>query len=203
MTTKMTERDKKLLTGLAVFGVIALFAMFAILPLHHANVYMRRQIQQLEQKKTEMDQKLLMLPAARIEHDDLIKQIKDQQQNFYPLMSSQGVDRILTGIAGELNLEIRKLNIKMPQDSLTLPAYGMGEKEENTVIGIYAADVSLEVSGGQENMQKIIDLFANDYPAIRLTNLNWSTESGSRRNGNESYDILSLNLELYMCEKDE
>ena len=209
ITMEITERDKKLLLFMAFFVIVLGFGFFIIRPLSQADAELKIEL--------ENQQELMMEEAAK---------------DFYPVMKSQEIDRLLTGIVVGKGLESRQMTITMPQSELKLEPYyasaaaaedsmaqsaaqGASEEDGSTAqatetvfTGIYAAQVQMTIRGNRVTMQQMVDELTRNYPSIRITSAGWGTENNSIRNADGEYitsvnDTLQLGLEVYMYRKDE
>jgi hypothetical protein len=72
-----------------------------------------------------------------------------------------------------------------------------GEIGEQTLVS--AANVKFELKGNVESLKNVVDNFANNDPAIRLTGLSWS----GMKEDDPTNATASLSLQINMCEKDE
>ncbi len=72
-----------------------------------------------------------------------------------------------------------------------------GEIAQQTLVS--AANVRFELKGNIESLKNVVDDFANNDPAIRLTGVAWS----GIKVDDASNGTASLSLQINMCEKDE
>lgn len=228
ITMEITERDKKLLLFLSVFVIILGFGFFIIRPLSQADAQLQVELENQEELMLETQQKLAMLPAMEASLTKIEEELEEAAEDFYPVMKSQEIDRLLTGIVVDRGLEARQMTIAMPQGELTLaPFYASqaaaedamgqaaqgesgagGQTSGTTFSGIYAAQVQMTIRGNRGVMQQMVDDLTRNYPSLRITRAGWGTENSSVRNTDGEYitsvnDTLSLGLEIYMYRKDE
>lgn len=208
MTAKMTERDKKLLVGLGVFCVAVMYAVLVFMPLYSANAYMKEQIGQNEERIAQMEQKEMELPAVRMENEARKQQLMAAQEDLYPLLKSQEIDRILTEKTAFYGLSARRLQITMPDKPADVAGYGRVNDEGSNPDGndgVWIAQVSLEAAGSTAAMDGLIDDISFNTPGIRITGLGWGSDRrqvDARTGMTEQYPILSLQLEVMMGRKD-
>lgn len=208
MTSKMTERDKKLLAGLGVFCLLALFWMMVFLPLHMANASMKDQIEDNEFKIAQIEEKELELPAVVTENEAHREELARVQQDLYPRLKSQEIDRLLTEKTMLHGLSARKLQITMPEEAASVTGYGRENDDGSNPDkkdGVWIARVSMETTGTMEAMDSLIDDIALNSPGVRITDINWSSDrrtADEQTGRTERYDILSLGLEVLMSGKD-
>lgn len=204
--TKITERDRKLLAFLAVFVIAAVFGNWIIRPLAAACI--EEEMLCLEQSEimTDHERKSRLLPALREETEKLKREAERSADRFYPLMPAYEVGRLLTNLAVGRGLEVRQLNIEMPETEWeTAAGTQEGEAAEKTLLtGIYAARASMRIAGGREDMRELLDVLASEHPPIRVKEAIWGkqrreTPDASGKYSSVEEDILLLELEIYMC----
>lgn len=208
MTTKMTERDKKLLVGLGIFCVLALYAVLVFLPLYTANGTMKEQIEANEKRIQEIEQKELALPTVLSENEQRRELLAGIQRDLYPRLKSQEIDRLLTEKAMAHELSARKLQITMPEESANVIGYGRANDDGSNPDkkdGVWIAQVTMETSGSMQAMDGLIDDLAEETPGVRIQSISWSSDRRTvdeTTGMTEKYDILSLQLEVLMSGKD-
>jgi len=130
---KMTERDKKLLIFLSMFVVVVGIGYWVLLPIVKNIKETEQQIEDARFEKQENDIKISMLPMLESETEDLEKEIVTARADFYPMMTSDEVDKMLTGIALDYNLNAFDLDILMPDEESSLDAYQYAVDGEDSV----------------------------------------------------------------------
>ena len=208
MTTKMTERDKKLLAGLIVFCVAALFILLVLVPLYMANSDMKEQIENNEVQIAQMQEKEQSLPAAVSENEARRQKLDEVQSDLYPQLKSQEIDRLLTEQVKDHGLEAKKLQIVMPQESANVAGFGRENDDGSNPDGkdgVWIAEVTMEVSGSMQDMDNLIDELALYMPGVRIKGLDWSSgrrQADEQTGMTEKYDSLDLQLEVLMGGKE-
>ena len=200
MTMKMTERDKKLLALLGVIGVAALLVFLVIMPLREANRLMKTQIETNQEQITIMEQKLSELPAARTGNEERRTKLSELQEDMYPILKSQDIDRLLTERVTMYQLSARKLQIKLPETAANVTAFGPVKDDGSNPDGkdaVWLAEVSMSVSGSRPQLDGFVDNLEQNMPGIRILDLSWGTE---RTNGAADgvVNTLSLSLQVIM-----
>ena len=231
ITTEITDRDKKLLLFLAIFVIVVVFGFFIIRPLAETDAALKEELAVQEELQSRTRQKLMLLPSMQANVEKTEEELAAAAEDFYPVMKSQEIDKLLTGIALSWGLESRQLVIQMPEEEMILdPFYASqaaleemlsqaigqdGEEQTDTVqktstpfYGIYAAQVMLTVKGERSVLEQMADEISEDYPAIRITGAVWGKENSSLRNEEGEYvsslnDTLQLQMEIYMYKRDE
>ncbi|MCI6464033.1 MAG: hypothetical protein MSA90_01005 [Faecalicatena sp.] len=204
MTLKLTQRDKKLLIVLAVVVLIVGVGAGLLFPLMEKGQNLKEEVLNADIEQQERSQKVESLPALQKREDQVLEEIGKAQQDFYPIMQSMEIDKMLTEMALTKGLTVKDLDIKMPVtgEYTTLKDYtGPLPEEENenteegTVYnGIYTASVMMTLSGGRETIQSMMDECAANEPGMRITDFTWQSSKES------SSWTLGMTLEIYMCE---
>lgn len=208
MTTKMTERDKKLLAGLGIFCVAAILIALVILPLYSANKLMKEQIISNEEQIARMEQKQAELPALRMGNEERKEELLKVQETLYPMLKTQDIDRMLTEKVMLHGMAARKLQITMPEEAANIIGFGRSADDGSNPDkkdGVWIASVSMEASGSMAAMDSLIDDLSLGTPGVRITGLNWSSarrQVDTQTGLTEQYDILSLQLEVEMSRKE-
>ena len=204
----MTKRDRNLLMLLLLLLVIVLVGYYVIIPTNKNNKALTADIEGAEAKWNELEQKVLQLPAVQKQYENMLGQYAEAVEYFYAPMESQTIDRMLTGIVLERGMFCDSLSIDIVNPPLSLKPYVQsgfyGNGRFARLSGISSANLRLQVWGSREQCQELIDFMILQNPAIRLTGYRWDFDSIVTRDRDgvviESYDVLSLNMELYMYE---
>jgi hypothetical protein len=97
----LTERDKKLLTFMGVFVIMVLIGYYLIIPqLKKATEY-EDEIAEQELLRDVNSQKVANLPLVEVNNQELEKLIDGAKENYYPMMESDEIDRLVTNIVIE------------------------------------------------------------------------------------------------------
>lgn len=119
----MTERDKKLLVFLASFLIIVGFAVLVFLPGMEKIDALNLEVDEAVETQQEMEIKVASLLQMNKNYEDTADQYQKAVKDFYPLMKSQEVDRLLTEIVLKCGLTATQLNIVMPGEPVVLTPY--------------------------------------------------------------------------------
>lgn len=223
---KLTERDKKLLRMLAYFVVITGFGAFVFRPLIRNNAELGDRIILLEARKEEMDARIAQQQGLEKRRNELADLYRISTREFYPMLGSEEVDREITGIILSCGMQALNLNIVMPQEGVVLMPYVHAEEaaeielpgnlqesistaEENAAgetadarSFIYAPVVAFTASGSEAQAAELIDKLYREYPAIRVRSYaHRIQESSAVEERGMRTELLSLELELYMCDR--
>lgn len=192
MRLELTDRDKAMLPVLLLFCLIAAFVFLGIWPLHQANARMRAQLKTVRADMEEKQRKLDDLAVVTMEDEMLRESLGRMQEPLYPMMESQEIGKLLTGMALEHGLSVRRLEIRMPDTSFETAAPGAGKEKTGLAAGkektglavgkekvslsagmavadsVYHAQVLLEVTGTKEGRDGLLDALAYEESGIRV-----------------------------------
>lgn len=200
MTTTLTNRDKKLLAILVFVLVVGLMFIFVVRPLYVSNEKLAEEIAQNETEIQEMEQKEAGLMAARAENQKNKEGFIAAQEDLYPILKSQEIDRILTERVVVCGLSAKRLTITMPKEAASIAEYASTSGELSNpdgLDGIWIAEVDMEVSGSMIGMDTLMDYLVLQMPGIRVIDAKW----GSERQGTGSLNVLSMRLQVLMSRK--
>lgn len=212
----LTNRDKKLLGFLAVIIVLFVFVRILILPQTEKYFALDNSILLAEQDKYEMDLKMVSLPGTQKMNEELHKQLEEAAALYYPLMSSQEIDREVTGFLLKYGLVIENLVITMPSAPSDLEPYAASkmaaaQQEEETEQSaeivqnqIYAAEVIAKCVGTEAQMTELIDFLVNENPSISVTGYSYEKSASAGETGDSAQGvqkILTIGLQLFMYDR--
>lgn len=128
MQIQMTERDKKLIVFLAIFVIVVAGGYWGIYPIVTKIITTNMELQdaQIERDKNEI--KIAQLSLIEMENENLEAEIVDAREDFFPIMTSDQVDKYMTGLILDYNLYAYDLSISMPTDEATVEPYQYSEK---------------------------------------------------------------------------
>lgn len=145
---QMTARDKKLLIFLAIFVIVVGVGYWGLLPQIRAIGEISDEIVIQEDKMFLDDMKVAELPFLMDENSELEESIVEARSHFYPVMTSDGIDKMLTFMVLDYNLQAYDLSIEMPNDEASLEAYQYSVKYEEDK---YAADEEYDDSTNDDD----------------------------------------------------
>ena len=123
MKTNMTERDKKLLVGMFIGVIIVAIGYWGIRPQLKQYFALAEKIEKEEDTQKLNKQKLLNVGSIEVQADGYEEKIAERKDEFYPVMSSSEVDRMMTQMALGHNLNIYDLSFNMPTSPTARLAY--------------------------------------------------------------------------------
>ena len=118
MKTNMTARDKKLLVGMFIGVIIVAIGYWGILPQVKQYRALASKIEKEEAAQSINKQKLINTGAIEAQADNY-----ERRDEFYPIMTSSEVDKMMTQMAVSHGLNIYDLNFNMPSDPTGRLAY--------------------------------------------------------------------------------
>ena len=123
MKTNMTERDKKLLVGMFIGVIIVAIGYWGILPQIKQYKALEAKIQREEAIQKINKIKILNAGTLEVQADDYESRIAERKDEFYPVMNSSQVDKIMTELAVGNNLNVYDLSFNMPSSPTSRVAY--------------------------------------------------------------------------------
>ncbi len=123
MKTNMTERDKKLLVGMFIGVIIVAIGYWGIRPQLKQYFALAEKIEKEEDTQKLNKQKLLNVGSIEVQADGYEEKIAERKDEFYPVMTSSEVDRMMTQMAVGHNLNIYDLSFNMPTSPTARLAY--------------------------------------------------------------------------------
>lgn len=130
MQMEMTQRDKKLLMYLGLFVVIVCFGYWGVRPLIKGITETDEAIIEAETEKEINELKILELPMLEMENEELEENIVKARQSFYPMMTADQIDKMMTGMALDYNLYAYDLSIAMPKEEARTESYKYAVKSD-------------------------------------------------------------------------
>lgn len=202
MKMTITESDKKLLSYLFAFLAAILFIMFVFRPLLTKSASVRRELSAARVEAKNYDKKLEDSDAMSREETEMTERSKTVLARFYPMLQSQDAEKMATILLLNHNLQIQSLQISMPEVSEKLKWYQYavheGETQENSIeeeetenIQLYAARVTCVADGSKEDLWALVDDISANYPAISISNMEWSVTERIAEDGKTSTDALA------------
>lgn len=96
MKIELTERDKKLLTFMGVFVIVVVIGYYFIIPQLKKTGEYQDEIDEQEIIKNVNESKIMQLPVVEVNNEELEKLILGAKDNYYPMMDSEQIDRLVT-----------------------------------------------------------------------------------------------------------
>lgn len=216
LETKITERDKKLLSLLGIFLVVVGFLLLVILPGMERSSALQGELLLANQTKQDMEMKLQLLPTVQKSLADAEKTWEELSDSLYSKMGSQEIDRIVTGDVLACGLATKNLSITMNESPVTLEPYIKTDEtetlaesgteaaaSEETANGLSSASVDLAVEGSPAQMQSFIDRVSAQYHSVRVTGMDYDLREDLNAQGVKQGDkvLMNIQMDFYMYEK--
>ena len=128
MQTTLTERDKKLLIFLSLFVIVVGIGYWGLRPIYKNIKETDEAIVEAEDLKAQNELKIMQLPIYEKDNEELEKNIVTARQSFYPIMSSDELDRMFTTMVLDYNLYSYFLRISIAEDELQSEPYQYSKK---------------------------------------------------------------------------
>lgn len=131
MKMELTQRDKKLLVFLAVFVIVVCLGYWGIYPAITSIRNIDEEIVNQEEIKELNQAKINMLPIVKKDNEILEEKIEDAGKDFFKIMKSDEIDKLMTGMAITYSLHADSLDIQMPEDMAELEPYQYSDRYIN------------------------------------------------------------------------
>lgn len=204
----MSKRDRTLLMIVSFALVVFLLGYYVIYPTIKNNKALKADIADAEIRWEALENKVMQLPTIKKTHEKKLEEYAETVAFFYPPMESQAIDRMLTELVLQRDMFCDSLSIDIVPQPLTLKPYTYSAIYSNIrypkLAGISCANLRLRVWGSYEQCQELLDYMILQNPALRLTKYQWDYSGIVTRDRDgvviESYDVLTMTMELYMYE---
>ncbi|MCR5544206.1 MAG: hypothetical protein K6F55_08635 [Eubacterium sp.] len=127
MKTNMTENDKRLVFILAIGVIIVAIGYWGILPQVKRFRNLQEKVEIEEEEKAINQLKIANAAAVGIQADDYERKIAERKDEFFQIMDSSEIDRMMTHMALDRNLEVYDLQFSMPKNPTDRMAYQYSE----------------------------------------------------------------------------
>lgn len=127
MKTNMTERDKRLLVGMLLFVIIVAIGYWGILPQYKRYKKLETKIEQEEEEQKLNKMKIANLALIEMQSEEYEQKIAEKKDEFYQVMKSSEVDKMMTELASNRGLDIYELSFSMPVSPTERMAYQYSE----------------------------------------------------------------------------
>ena len=177
MKTTMTERDKKLLTGMLIGVIIVAIGYWGIRPQLKQYTALQSKIEKEEEEKKINQMKLANVGMIEIQAEEYEQKVLEKKDEFYQIKNSSEIDRMMTELALDTNLDIYDLNFSVPKTPTQRMAYQFSS--------LYAWQKE-----AKENLEKADELTTSSSSTGLLDDLKEEDEDTSDFSGDSSMDIM-------------
>ena len=223
MNMTISESDRKLLGFLVAFLVAVAFFLLVFKPLAAKHGQLDAELKIARAEDADIDNKAALAEDMAQKETVVSEQVKQVLARFYPVLQSQEAERMVTILMLNHDLSIQSLTVTMPEKHADLDWYQYSENatpygqppadEKQASLSLYAAKVVCVAEGKKEDLWGLVDEISTGYPAISISNMEWSfTErvTGNKEQQTEgsqvssepetvTTDRLTIGLEIYMC----
>lgn len=118
MQTNLNSKDKKTIAIVLFAALIFAIAWFLIKPTVSSIMTTEDKIKQAELTQTDYKNKIMYLSSAEFLYGKAVNDLNDSTEDFYEVMDSSEIDRMVTSYVLESGLFSESLKIKMPNGSV-------------------------------------------------------------------------------------
>ena len=203
LETAVTERDKKLLYGAGLAAAVLLYGVFALSPALQAHAAAARERRQAADRRGQMQAAAGEAAARESERKAAAAAVREAAQDAYPLLSSEELDTLVTGLALDSGLQ----PLALTSGAATAPdlqGYALSADGDGTLPpagtgGLQAVALQGTAQGTYAAFAALLDDLAANYPALQLRSFTvsesaWLTAAG----GAETQVEFRYELTAYM-----
>lgn len=128
MKFEITQRDKRLLVGLALFVVVVCIGYWGIYPQIVGIKETNEAIETAKTERTIKDLKIVQLPILEKDNETLETGIISARSEFYPMMTSDEIDKMMTLMVLGYDLYAYDLAIDIQEKEAELEPYVNSQK---------------------------------------------------------------------------
>lgn len=116
----VTNRDKKLLAGLAVFAAVLGFYRFGVCPVTESIKQLEAEKEQLELDALQMQVNIAALSVDEKHNEEQKEQISELEEEFFDYQTNEEINRYLTGVFVEEGMTLQDSTLRAGQlDEIT------------------------------------------------------------------------------------
>lgn len=128
MKIELTQRDKKLLTGLAIFVIVVATGYWGIWPQISAAAEYSKKAADAEHRQSVNEMKIAQLLNVQGYNEELESLIAGAKENYYPMMDSSEIGKLVTDLVID-RYKMAVYDLKIGQCTLaSLPEYQYSRK---------------------------------------------------------------------------
>lgn len=201
LQTNLNNKDKKTIAIVLFAALIFAIVWFLIRPTVTTIANTEEKIEQAKITQTQYQNKLLYLTSGEAIYAKAVNDLNESTADFYPVMDSSEIDKMVTSYVLQSGLFAESLKIKMPDGSVeerpyvyskitdnqsssaattsngaeTLMApYDNARKQTNSTAssGVQCVELSLSMTGTKAACQALIDDLCTK-PSVRITGFTW------------------------------
>ncbi|MCR5527979.1 MAG: hypothetical protein K6F49_02050 [Saccharofermentans sp.] len=131
--SNLNDKDKKTIALVLGAAVVFLFCWFGIRPTVNDILELDGDIDTASLKQTEYKNKIINLSSAETIFGRAVTDLSDSTEEYYPMMQSSDIDRMMTSYVLEFGLYPESMNITMPVEPVVEAPYVYSDIEQVTV----------------------------------------------------------------------
>ena len=132
--SNLSSKDKKTIAIVLGAAFTFLFFWSGIRPTINSIKELDEQIDKATLQKTEYKNKIINLSSAESVFNKAVSDLADTTEEFYPMMQSSDIDRMMTSYVLDFGLYPESMNITMPIETVVEEPYIYSDVEVNTVV---------------------------------------------------------------------
>ena len=202
LQTNLNNKDKKTIAIVLFAALIFAIVWFLIRPTVTSITNTEDKIEQAKLTQTQYQNKLMYLTSAEAIYAKAVTDLNESTTDFYPVMDSSEIDKMVTSYVLKSGLFSESLNIKMPAGSVEerpyiyskitnkaatsaasasatgaetlLAPYDKARSQTNSTAssGVQCVQLSLTMTGTPAACQALIDDLSTK-PSVRITGFSW------------------------------
>lgn len=131
--SNLNDKDKKTIALVLGAAVVFMFGWFGIRPTVNDILELDGDIDTASLKQTEYKNKIINLSSAETIFGRAVTDLSDSTEEYYPMMQSSDIDRMMTSYVLGFGLYPENMNITMPVDPVVEAPYVYSDIEPVTV----------------------------------------------------------------------
>ena len=142
MQTNLSKKDKFTIAIVLFAGLAFALIWFLIRPTITSIITINDEIEQAEITQTEYKNKIMFLSSAEAIYGKAVEDLNESTADFYPVMDSSEVDRMVTSYVLESGLFAENLLIRMPSGAVVEAPYAYAEVAQTGAAPVVSDDGS-------------------------------------------------------------
>lgn len=191
---KLTSREKKLILFVVALGLVMGAMFLGIFPLYNNWIGLQDEHDALLIQKDELNQKLAMRALTLIQYERAQEKLEETKEKNRYFMDKADCINLLTDLTRKSGLRSGTVNVS---DAKPYSADPKKKSSDLTDAAIYTATATLTVTGGYDNIKKLIDE-VDRLGYVRINKISFSAKDAM---DTAAETQISLILEIMMLDK--
>ena len=132
--SNLSAKDKKTIALVLGAAVVFMFGWFGIRPTINDILELDGDIDTARLTQTEFKNKIINLSSAEVIFDRAVTDLSDSTEDYYPIMQSSDIDRMMTSYVLSFGLYPESMNITMPTDTVIEAPYAYSDIRVSNII---------------------------------------------------------------------